>query len=340
MEPSSKFILDGLERSEYTELIALTSNANRKTVQVNPRRQEMPLLWIADWGSMQRDCHLLNKMLRKRDEKEVVVLMDFSGSQRQTQCSFWNDKVRLIKRSIVEGRHYESSGKADLGHIADNVGTPGGPTLHAPLVVREKVIHTIKEDIAAMPMSYNQSIDVAFFWNKGEYSHYGFLRRDVAKNIDSIHQSKYDEKNKIETFVKVVANDEEGMEAGNLQYDYLEALVSSKIVVVSQRDEWEDAYSLMESLASGALVAVDRMLAPPEGMINNTNCIFYDGMSSLRRLIRYYLNHDTERKAIAQKGWELVMGRHRSWHRIETILFGKPLTLVDQPYESAPPRES
>jgi glycosyltransferase involved in cell wall biosynthesis len=116
-------------------------------------------------------------------------------------------------------------------------------------------------------------------------------------------------------------------------------LLQSKIVVVAQRDEWEDHYRLYESLASGALVLTDPMLALPEGLVNGTNLLVYDTLQDLERLLTYYLKHDEERQEIAKRGFSMVMGRHRSWHRMEQILFGQPQTSVDKPYAEAPRKQ-
>jgi hypothetical protein len=78
------------------------------------------------------------------------------------------------------------------------------------------------------------------------------------------------------------------------------------------------------------------MVAGPAGLKNMSNVIIYDSPQNLKRLIRYYLKDDDKRKAIAKKGFKLALGRHRSWHRIEEILFGKPLTHVDKGFRLAP----
>jgi hypothetical protein len=108
-------------------------------------------------------------------------------------------------------------------------------------------------------------------------------------------------------------------------------LTSAKIIVVAQSDEYEDHDDrLMEALAAGALVLVDRMLAPAVGLVNATNIVYYDSLSSLDRLIRYYLvDHPSERHAIAKRGRDYALQRHRSWHVMESLLFGKPLSDSD-----------
>jgi spore maturation protein CgeB len=135
----------------------------------------------------------------------------------------------------------------------------------------------------------------------------------------------------IRTHVGVIGNNKDGMDQGNIQLDYVERLLNSKLVVVTQRDEWEDHLRLYDSLASGALVLTDHMHTLPAGFQNKTNILVYDSPQSLQRLISYYLDprNSKKRKAIAQSGWKLAMSRHRSFHRIEQILFGEAMTLAD-----------
>jgi hypothetical protein len=328
----SRFLLDGLERSAYTEVVGIVFlNPNIKTLSMHERDTSKPLLWMIDWGSMHRDCHRLQRVLQVqlRRPNEPVVLVDYSGSSRQTQCDFWDEGFRLAKRSIVEGRHYNPT-KMDRGTLTENTGTPGGPIVHAPLVVREGFVRALFANIThrTHPLTTKREVDVAFFWKRGDYAHYGFWRRDTANVVQSF-------KERYTTLIDIAANDVEDMELGIIQLDYVQKLLSSKIVVVAQRDEWEDHYRLFESLASGAMVLADAMLAPPHGLKNKTNVVLYDSPQSLERLIKYYLDKKNKRRrlSIAKQGYQLAMGRHRCWHRVEEILFGQPLTQVDRPYD-------
>jgi hypothetical protein len=334
ISPPSKFLLDGLERSEYTRTLGLTFlNPRIKTVLLKSKQPDRPMVWMADWGSMNRDCHRLKRALDHlgREPSDTVVLMDFSASSRQTYCDFWDKNVRLAKRTIVQDRYFDLDEQAiQPGTIVEN----SHGTVHVPLVLREKFMGVI-QNISTNILSVKRPIDVAFFWKNGDYSHYGFQRRIMSKVVKTLHHGVL-YNHSVEAFVGVAANDEEGMVEGNVQLEYVQKLVSSKIVVIAQRDEWEDHYRLMESLASGALVMTDQMLAAPAGLKNMTNVIIYDSPSSLKRLIRYYLKHNTKRQAIAKKGFELAAGRNRAWHRIEEVLFGRPLTHVDLPYEQLP----
>jgi hypothetical protein len=112
--------------------------------------------------------------------------------------------------------------------------------------------------------------------------------------------------------------------------EYIDTLLNSKIVVVTQRDSWEDHYRLFEALVTGGLVLTDRMLSLPAGLVNGTNVIEFISQEDLRSKIRYFLSHPDERIEIARQGRLVAMSQHRSWHRIEEIIFDMPMTVCQK----------
>ena len=62
--------------------------------------------------------------------------------------------------------------------------------------------------------------------------------------------------------------------------------------------------------------------------MNGTNIIIYKSLDHLQKLVLHYLEHTEERLDIAWKGWELAMSRHRTYHWMEELIFGKPLASV------------
>ena len=111
-----------------------------------------------------------------------------------------------------------------------------------------------------------------------------------------------------------------------LDPSYIRALLSAKIVVVAQKDGWEDHYRLMEALVCGPLVISETMIAPPKGLHHRENIIFFQSLEQLHSQVEYYLAHEEERGRIASAGWNMAMTRHRSWHRMEELLFGQQMT--------------
>jgi hypothetical protein len=107
---------------------------------------------------------------------------------------------------------------------------------------------------------------------------------------------------------------------------YIEALLSTKILIVTQRDGWEDHYRLFEGLVGGPMILMDRMLSLPQGLENGTHVVEFTSEAELISLALYYLSNPKERLEIARRGRLEAMSRHRSWHRMEQIIFGDTLS--------------
>eukprot|EP00978_Attheya_sp_CCMP212_P010424 scaffold25266_cov44-Attheya_sp.AAC.6 len=106
---------------------------------------------------------------------------------------------------------------------------------------------------------------------------------------------------------------------------YIKKLVRTKIIIVSQRDNWQGHYRLMEGLASGALVMTDPMFPLPFHISNGEHVVVYDSIGSLKRLLTFYLEHDEERLKIARAGHRVAMSEHRSWNMMERMILGDPM---------------
>ena len=104
-------------------------------------------------------------------------------------------------------------------------------------------------------------------------------------------------------------------------------MLGSKIVIVTQKDSWEDHYRMFEALACGPLVITDYMLALPNGLENGTHLLMFHSIAELHHLVQYYLSRDTERVEIAERGYQIAMNQHRSHHRLEHLIFGAPITI-------------
>ena len=92
---------------------------------------------------------------------------------------------------------------------------------------------------------------------------------------------------------------------------------------MTQCDKWIDHYRLYEALVTGGMIITDRMLSLPRGLVNGTNIIECTSRDDLKSKILYYLSHPEERIEIARQGRFVAMSQHRSWHRMEEIVFGK-----------------
>ena len=359
----TKFLAEGVTRSRYLRLLSVTFGINKNKVfhaNVNDAKPNQPVVWIADFGSLQRDCHSLEMLVQRAlvldkslSSSLSLLIVDYSGNGEPIHCPLVEQQVgktniRTARRNIVRHRHWDrQSDWVQVGEIVPHAST----TLWTPYPLREALVDQIPEAAhtkkklrlggrpkKVLPYKTKRSTDVAHFWRKGDYSHYSFLRRRVSAIVASLNGRRAG-KRKIRSLVRTFgADDLEWMENNAVEKEYVTAMLGAKIIVVAQRDEWEDHYRLMESLASGAMVMTDTMLALPDGLVNGESLVVYDSAESLEALVLHYLDPQNSelRQSIAKRGWEIAMGRHRSWHRVESLIFGQPLTQVDRPKDPPP----
>lgn len=356
----SEFLVEGIERSAFLKLITMTryNDTDFVTLHTNKMDTNLPILWMADLESMGMDCHVLQRLVTHvaQNAREglptALVLMDYSGSTERLYCPTIDtivprDSIRMTRRNIVQNRYWDMSESwVNAGEIAVNDGNEisGGNIMFAPLFLRDAFVlglATALEKTKQLQITKNladlpRERDVAHFWTSHDYSHYSFLRDKVGAIVTSLTGQRSNGR-EIHTVVKSLGEVEE-LENNQINYQYIEQMIRTKIVVVAQRDEWEGSLRLMESLASGALVIADKALAMPNGLEDRQSIVLYDSAQSLKDAIMYYLNprNDKERLSIARQGFEIAMGRHRSWHRLEEVVFGTPLTNADKSYENTP----
>jgi hypothetical protein len=342
MDPTTGLILDGLERSKYIQVArtiqydSVTRSA--KDEKWHSLKSDHPMVYVIDWDNLSRDCHVLERVLvqtagiKKHDHSSYLLYVDLSASARVESCPrvevhFAKKRIRQAKRSIVDERYWNQT----LNWVHTGKLIPNHNLLHAPLILPESFVDQINTATSSLRDGTkdipDRDLDVAHFWRDGDNSHYGFLRRKVASTITALNGTKV-HGHRVRWLVKGINNSQTPEELYSIQSEYVRLLLSAKIVVVAQNDEWEDHAVLMEALSSGALVMTDDMLNAPWGLKNHSNVVMYDSPNSLERLVHYYLHPQNEQRrlAIAQKGWELAMIEHRSWTRMETLLFGKTYT--------------
>lgn len=90
-------------------------------------------------------------------------------------------------------------------------------------------------------------------------------------------------------------------------------------------DHWEDmrdedfpSNRLFDALACGTFVISDKI--PSADTLFEGSIITYDGVDDLNDKIDYYLNHESERMDLAEKGKEIVLKNHTFDNRVSEIL--------------------
>lgn len=275
-----------------------------------------------------------------------VVIMDWRDEPKPAQHC--NDIVallshllgpghlRLAVRAVVNGRHWQTN-FVEPGQftVLDDSGRrrcySSQPILPLSYTVRSEHVIGIEEeyqqylptDRAGLPPDTVRPMHVAHFWggHRGSNPRFSRLRTTVTELVADLGRTA-------NYTVQAGAVSEGGPQGRTgLSLEYLRALLQSKIVVVAQRDNWEDHYRLFEAMVGGALVLTDPMLTLPEYLVDRVHLVIYHSLDELKELICYYLEHDTERLAIAHQGYQVALRHHRTFHLMERLFFGRQLTV-------------
>ena len=148
-------------------------------------------------------------------------------------------------------------------------------------------------------------------------------RNDLGSNAEICNQNNNNSSNSNSnvTFFLGIAGQINKVGRSYVQDEYFEIMLGTKIVVISQRDQWEDHWRFMEALATGPLVMTDPMSYLPHGLVDGESVVVYRSLEELKRNILYYLEHEEERLRIAYKGHHAAIDHHRSWHDLERLIF-------------------
>ncbi|CAJ1967771.1 unnamed protein product [Cylindrotheca closterium] len=233
--------------------------------------------------------------------------------------------------------------------------TQGGPPLHAPFAVRTDIadsIHNLLPSIAQGPNDKNTTtttttgssgascsplpyhpvdcipdrpMDLIHLWKVIETNN-GLLRNLATESVEQMRTWKHPTENRTLRVETAIQGNRAHAGRQSVSDDYVRTLLQTKIVVVTQRDGWEDHFRLFEALAAGTMVLMDEMVSLPHSLEDGESVVFFHSIQEMHDKALYYIEHTEERLAIARKGWEVTMEKHRSWHRLEEMLFGKGLT--------------
>ncbi|GKY94812.1 hypothetical protein MPSEU_000446400 [Mayamaea pseudoterrestris] len=320
------------------------------------------VIWVGDIGfgyPWEKWCQRYNELVVEAKQKRAklglplqwpIYILNFSDGPSFQRCfdveeSIGPGMVKYTIRSIVESRDWDEEAQwVTRGQVLD-LSSRGKTFQHASLIVRtdtvaalNKVLMERQHSLSAKIENMKRVYDITHFWptsvagNAGVGDVKSSLRTKVSQIITKMaaDHKKYKVKNKpLSIYVGLAGNPSSAGRKGVVD-DYILTLLKTKIIIVTQRDAWEDHYRLFESLISGAMVLCDRMLSLPEGLKNGTHLIEFESEADLIQKAMYYLHHDKERREIAHRGRRLSMARHRSWHRMEEIIFGRPLTVCQE----------
>jgi hypothetical protein len=348
MNECKHILYDGLYRSSILSLAGVTYTLDDTVSRYNVMEAwKGDELWVIDAHHMLKSCNVLITMakatLKLKNNKTWVILgVDYSDRVGEIQhCSqvasvVGPENYRIAKRSIGINRKWSEDLHFPVrGSLMPQLnGSP--PILHLPYPIRSDLSQSIAKVVrrqipnATSPLEVTtRTVDVAHFFKRGEDRIYfdnlrsgintvlTFLENMPLKTSEGIRSLK--------VFAGLAGRDKKNGR-NQVFMHYVEMMLNSKIIIVSQRDAWTDHYRLMEALNSGAMVIADETLGLARGLRDGESLVIFTSFPDLREKLLYYLQHDDERQRIAKKGWEIAMGYHRSWHEMEGLVFGKPVT--------------
>jgi len=161
----------------------------------------------------------------------------------------------------------------------------------------------------------DRDIDISvFFRTENDRLKYGMTNREVVAEYVIDH---FKDRN---IWVGIVDSDgEEGRI--NLNRNYVNKMLRSKIVVNCNPDDWEGDYRLFESLSCAPMVLIDNMITPVINPFKNRkHLVYYNSLPQLGNELEYYLDNDLERNSIASNGHKYALKYHKTSNRIDEIL--------------------
>lgn len=272
----------------------------------------------------------------------------------------WDKTIQWIKTGEIIPAYQTNATRTKRAIGAINTGTGSENILrhHLNYPVRSDTVETMSKrtknlcagSLLSDPIEYScdRSLDVAHFWplDNGES-----LREKVSRVLidDYCAMNVFDSDtiaNPNPTSNTTAPTTTTGADAArplcfigiagkrgkkgrnSVSTDYVDTLLKSKIVVVSQRKNWEGHWRLMEALVSGAMVMTDKMLSLPFGYQDGVSVVEYESPEDLLRKVAYYTDptHASERLSVAREGRRLAMEGFRSWHVMEKLILGKIVT--------------
>ncbi|MBA3871140.1 MAG: glycosyltransferase [Anaerolineae bacterium] len=108
---------------------------------------------------------------------------------------------------------------------------------------------------------------------------------------------------------------------GALGEDMLEVLSAAKMTVNTHGDfmRYGGNMRLFEAAAVGVFQIADHLPGVHQWFTEGETIVTYKDIDDLRRKVRYYLDHDTEREAIAQRARDHVYAHHTYDQRVERL---------------------
>lgn len=305
------------------------------------RQQQTSCFWHVyminyhDWVDEDTHCPEIEAMMK--DTKGADPNQEyFHYYQRSIAVDreFNEDTQWIDPGKLLDEYHHTSTEPGSMVHFPSlnlTANLPRHGRLNFP--VRSDIVQSLEKIVqqnyshdSASIEEHDRPFDLAHFWglHKKDWEHdesYPYFRLRVSHLLDNYCTTSTN----LKCFIGVAGpRGRTGRRKSG--HAYISQMLQTKMVVVTQRDEWEDHYRLMEALVSGALVLTDQMWSLPQGYKDGQSMVLFRSANELLQKVNYYLQHPSKRIVIAKAGRKLALEQHRSWHRMEQVVFGRVLT--------------
>lgn len=310
-------------------------------------------VWLVDFLSARQKwsydawCDALEKLVNETQlvrktkglaTKWPIRIVDNRDYAVLTHCSLLphlvgNENILYSFRALIEDRAWKNQEAwVSIGtRIAVEGQVPAAKHEYRqrPIGVRTDIVGTVESVLQEHGSRLcddterlDRPVDVSYFWESSNYT------RDDAHLRDRVFEILVQLERASNWKMQIGIQGETAATGRKEASDsYVRAMLDSKIVVVAQRDKWEDHYRLFEAIVAGALVLTDKMLSLPKGLKDGESVAEYESEEDLLSKIEYYLRHPEERIKVAKRGRFIAMSRHRSWQHMEELIFGAPVTV-------------
>mmetsp|Transcript_21738 Transcript_21738/g.64007 ORF Transcript_21738/g.64007 Transcript_21738/m.64007 type:complete len:512 (-) Transcript_21738:69-1604(-) len=172
------------------------------------------------------------------------------------------------------------------------------------------------------PSLIPRPMDVAYFWKIGDDDVGTGNHRDRVRDVLLEMAAADGADGGIKVHADAIAKGLGSIKKENVTDVVASEMLQYKILVLAQKDHYEDNYRLMDALLSGNLVMTDPMHPLPLGLRDGESIVVYHSMSDLKQKIIQYLSHDEERQHIGRRGREVALKYHNPKSWVERIIFG------------------
>ena len=265
------------------------------------------------------------ELVADKSKAEVIFYLPYSSVWSKSECNKIADKFRtvLLDEQDSSDRLFvapnDNNGtwlgyfKRSYAERSNGKSTGYLPSLSNPQIlpltftISDKYVQTVFNSYE------NRTLDFVCTLR-------GSINRDPARLRVKTWTAEYGAKRSVANYVAGEINQSS---RDKIDGDYFSLLHNSKIIVTTNPSAHEGDMRFMESMASGSLVFIDRMLTPfPNPFLDKVHVVYYDNnnKTDLFAKLDYYRNNVDVAKKIAINGYLHALKYHRTSTFIDYVL--------------------